>query len=105
MSDRDDGIRRAQALLADGLHYARGRGLKVCVGFEVTGDPTTPEAQEHLAARLTALIRALAMRYPIAAITGHEHVAPGRKQDPGPGFDWPRLRQTLDWPPDQIGPA
>ena len=55
--------------------------------------------------RLTALIRALAMRYPSAAITGHEHVAPGRKQDPGPGFDWPRLRQTLDWPPDQIGPA
>ena len=41
MSDRDDGIRRAQALLADGS-TARGRGLKVCVGFEVTGDPTTP---------------------------------------------------------------
>lgn len=55
--------------------------------------------------RLATLIRALAVRYPIAAITGHEHVAPGRKQDPGPGFDWPRLRQTLDWPPDQIGPA
>jgi AmpD protein len=42
--------------------------------------------------RLAALIRALAERYPIAAVVGHEHVAPGRKQDPGAGFDWSRLR-------------
>ena len=37
---REDAIRRGQALLADGLHYARSRDLKVCVGFGVTGDPT-----------------------------------------------------------------
>ena len=29
-------------------------------------------------------------RYPIAAVAGHEHVAPGRKSDPGAGFDWAR---------------
>lgn len=33
----------------------------------------------------------LMRRYPIVAIAGHEHVAPGRKCDPGPGFDWSRL--------------
>ena len=31
-------------------------------------------------------------RYPIDEVVGHEHVAPGRKSDPGAGFDWPRLR-------------
>jgi N-acetyl-anhydromuramoyl-L-alanine amidase len=33
----------------------------------------------------------LSRRYRIAEVVGHEHVAPGRKADPGPGFDWPRL--------------
>ncbi len=40
---------------------------------------------------LAALIGALAQRYPIGAVVGHEDVAPGRKFDPGTGFDWPRL--------------
>jgi AmpD protein len=44
---------------------------------------------------LARLLRALARRYPITEVTGHEHVAPGRKHDPGPGFDWPRLGQLL----------
>jgi len=47
---------------------------------------------------LTRLCCALAARYPIAHIAGHEHVAPGRKQDPGPGFDWTRLQTMLGWP-------
>ena len=58
---REDAIRRAQALLADSLHYARSRGLKVCVGFEVTGDPTNADVQERLHARLQALVRAYPM--------------------------------------------
>ncbi|MGZ5761113.1 MAG: 1,6-anhydro-N-acetylmuramyl-L-alanine amidase AmpD [Caldimonas sp.] len=41
---------------------------------------------------LAELLRLLAERYPVAAVAGHEHVAPGRKNDPGAGFDWPRLR-------------
>lgn len=48
-----------------------------------------------------ALIRlcgSLASRYPIAHVAGHEHIAPGRKFDPGAGFDWHRLRQGLGWP-------
>ncbi|WP_409450577.1 1,6-anhydro-N-acetylmuramyl-L-alanine amidase AmpD [Aquabacterium sp. J223] len=44
---------------------------------------------------LAALARALCEAYPIAAVAGHEHVAPGRKADPGPGFDWARLRASL----------
>lgn len=45
--------------------------------------------------RLAELLRALSGRYPIAEVVGHEHVAPGRKRDPGPGFDWARLARAL----------
>lgn len=44
---------------------------------------------------LARLLQTLARRYPLAEAVGHEHVAPGRKADPGPGFDWPRLRTLL----------
>lgn len=44
---------------------------------------------------LVALAPGLARRYPIEAVAGHEHVAPGRKGDPGAGFDWARLRAGL----------
>lgn len=48
--------------------------------------------------RLAALLRAVARRHPIDGVAGHEHVAPGRKRDPGPGFDWRRLYTLLQWP-------
>lgn len=54
---------------------------------------------------LHRLCAALAQQYPIRFIAGHEHVAPGRKQDPGAGFDWWRLRDGfasdgIAFPPD-----
>ena len=49
-------------------------------------------------AALAELCQRLARRYPIAQVVGHEHVSPGRKLDPGPGFDWAGLRQRLGWP-------
>jgi AmpD protein len=52
---------------------------------------------------LARLCKALVTQYPIAHVAGHEHIAPGRKQDPGPGFDWPLLRSLLDFP-DQCFP-
>ena len=53
---------------------------------------------------LSGLCAALPQRYPVAHVAGHEHVAPGRKSDPGPGFEWGLLLQTLAWPP-QYFPA
>jgi AmpD protein len=46
---------------------------------------------------LVPLLRALRKRHPIEAVAGHEHVAPRRKRDPGPGFDWERLVRALRW--------
>ena len=54
---------------------------------------------------LLTLLEALARRYPITRIAGHEHVAPGRKSDPGPGFDWPLLQRRLGWPAAAFPPA
>lgn len=47
---------------------------------------------------LGSLCAALGQRYPVQHIAGHEHVAPGRKADPGPGFQWAVLQQALGWP-------
>ncbi len=46
---------------------------------------------------LLQLLPVLRERYPLEAVVGHEHIAPGRKADPGSGFDWQRLRQGLGW--------
>lgn len=45
--------------------------------------------------RLSGLLAMLCKRYPLRSVTGHEHIAPGRKADPGPGFDWARLAVEL----------
>ena len=46
---------------------------------------------------LARLCHQLRLRYPVAHIAGHEHIAPGRKLDPGPGFDWARFQNALGW--------
>ena len=64
------------------------------IGIELEGlEGLRFDARQYTA--LGRLLRALSLRYPLAEVTGHEHVAPGRKGDPGPGFDWPRLGQAL----------
>lgn len=67
------------------------------IGIELEGleGLTFEDAQYET---LVALCAALAQRHPIEHLAGHEHVAPGRKNDPGAGFDWPLLRQALAWP-------
>jgi N-acetyl-anhydromuramoyl-L-alanine amidase len=67
------------------------------VGVELEGlegGPFEPPQYEALA----SLCAAIAQRYPIEHVAGHEHIAPGRKGDPGAGFDWQRLRASLAWP-------
>jgi AmpD protein len=67
------------------------------VGIELEGlEGDAFEAPQY--ETLAALCAALAARYPVQAIAGHEHIAPARKRDPGAGFDWPRLQRGLSWP-------
>lgn len=64
------------------------------IGIELEGlEGQTFEPAQYR--QLARLLQALARRYPLAQAVGHEHVAPGRKADPGPGFDWLRLRALL----------
>ena len=41
------------------------------------------------------MTQALRARYHLTDVTGHEHIAPGRKTDPGPFFDWRRYRTLV----------
>ena len=68
------------------------------IGIELEGlEGLRFEAPQYQA--LQRLCEAIAAEYPVHYIAGHEHIAPGRKQDPGPGFDWPRLQQQLGGAP------
>jgi AmpD protein len=72
------------------------------VGIEIEGLEGEPfEAAQYLT--LVRLLRAIARRYPIDAVVGHEHIAPGRKHDPGPGFDWRGLARALAGRPRVAG--
>ncbi len=67
------------------------------IGIELEGlEGQSFESQQYTS--LGVLCRQLRKRYPISHITGHEHIAPGRKFDPGRGFDWIKLQQTVGWP-------
>ncbi len=67
------------------------------IGIELEGieGATFEQAQYESLASVSA---AIATAYPIQHVAGHEHVAPGRKRDPGAGFDWPGLQRALGWP-------
>jgi AmpD protein len=74
------------------------------IGIELEGlegETFEPEQYEALA----TVCSGIAQRYPIRHVAGHEHIAPGRKQDPGPGFDWALLQRELAWPDACFPPA
>ena len=60
------------------------------VGIELEGSDNQPFSAAQYET-LWKVIDALRARYPVTAIAGHCHVAPERKTDPGPFFDWPAL--------------
>lgn len=74
------------------------RGREQCnddsIGIELEGlEGDTFETAQY--DTLRDLCLRLQERHPIAFIAGHEHIAPGRKRDPGPGFRWDWLKQQL----------
>lgn len=64
------------------------------IGIELEGSDDVPfnDTQYTALARLTRLLQ---RTYPIRFIAGHSDIAPGRKTDPGPCFDWPRYRALV----------
>jgi AmpD protein len=67
------------------------------LGIELEGTDDQPFTDAQYAA-LIRLTRQLQAAYPaitIARICGHSDIAPGRKTDPGPFFDWPRFKAAL----------
>lgn len=67
------------------------------IGVEMEGTDTIPYTDDQYQA-LARLNRALCDRYALTAVRGHEHIAPGRKTDPGPSFDWVRFGREAGWP-------
>ncbi|WP_428945206.1 1,6-anhydro-N-acetylmuramyl-L-alanine amidase AmpD [Pantoea sp. FN060301] len=76
------------------------QGREACndfsIGIELEGTDTLPYTEEQYQS-LTELSQLLIKHYPAMAanITGHSDIAPVRKTDPGPAFDWVRFRAAL----------
>ena len=74
------------------------RGTERCndfsIGIELEGCDERPYEPPQYAA-LARLVGTLRKHFPIEDVTGHADIAPGRKTDPGPQFDWARLDRLL----------
>ena len=64
------------------------------VGIELEGNDHSPFDSNQYDS-LIALCQSLVSFYDIAHWVGHSEIAPGRKTDPGSGFDWPRFRRGI----------
>lgn len=75
----------------------RSRCNDFSIGIELEGADQVPY-EDRQYQRLAMVIQALRAAYPTLArgwLAGHADIAPGRKTDPGPAFDWVRLRRLL----------
>lgn len=82
-----------------GVSHYRGRAQcnDDSIGIELEGlEGSTFEPIQYQS--LVTLCQQLSERYPIAYIAGHQHIAPGRKHDPGSGFDWINFEKKLQRP-------
>jgi N-acetyl-anhydromuramoyl-L-alanine amidase len=67
------------------------------IGIELEGlEGEVFEAVQYRA--LAVLLKAVRQQYALRHVVGHEHIAPGRKIDPGDGFDWALLHAEVAWP-------
>ena len=74
----------------ESLWCGRTRCNDFSIGIELEGEDAVPfEDAQYVA--LTHLLQALRSAYPIDHVVGHSDIAPGRKTDPGPCFDWSRV--------------
>lgn len=73
------------------------RGRNACndfsLGIELEGCDSHPFADAQYQV-LNALLGILAVRFPLFEVVGHSDIAPARKTDPGPCFDWQRIRRA-----------
>lgn len=81
---------------------SRWRGRDNCndfsIGIELEGTDALPFTERQYR-RLAPLVRAICAEHPAItarSMVGHSDIAPGRKTDPGPHFDWPRCRAMAD---------
>lgn len=75
----------------------RSRCNDFSIGIELEGTDHLPYDDRQYS-RLATVIAALRTTYPSLTsdrLVGHADIAPGRKTDPGPAFDWARLRRLL----------
>jgi N-acetyl-anhydromuramoyl-L-alanine amidase len=100
---RDGEIRQYVPFTARAWHAGdsswcgRQRCNDFSIGIELEGTDDVAYAEVQYA-RLAAVIATLRGKYAslrAAEIVGHEDIAPGRKTDPGPAFDWTRLDAEL----------
>jgi AmpD protein len=80
------------------IYQGRSNCNDFSIGIELEGlEGETFEPAQY--ETLQALLPAIAQRYPVGCIAGHEHIAPGRKNDPGAGFDWAYLQRCSGMEP------
>lgn len=78
------------------------RGRDNCNDFSIGIELEGLEGERFAPAQyatLATLLPTLAQHYPLRHIVGHEHIAPGRKADPGAGFDWDFLQRCTGLDP------
>ena len=73
----------------------RNRCNDFSIGIELEGADDVPFAEPQYET-LAALTQAIFERHGRLEIAGHSDIAPGRKTDPGPWFDWPRYKASIE---------